>query len=45
MTDMFDLFTPQRRTRRSPFDRVGVMALIWAGVFVAAAAGLTLVAR
>jgi hypothetical protein len=45
MTELFVLFTSQGRTRRFPFDRVGVMALIWTGVFVVAAAGLTLVAR
>jgi hypothetical protein len=28
------------RPRRSPFDRIGVMALVWAALFLAASAGL-----
>jgi hypothetical protein len=30
-------------TSRRPFDRLGVLALIWAALFAAAAVGLTIV--
>jgi hypothetical protein len=39
---MLDPPVSARHSRRSPFDRVGAVALIWAGLFIAAAAGLTM---
>jgi hypothetical protein len=34
--------TPAFNSRRSPFDRVGWIALVWSAVFIIAAAGLTM---
>jgi len=33
---------PVHPSRRSPFDRLGWVSLIWAGLFIIAAAGLTM---
>lgn len=37
-----DTSSPRRQVRpqRSPFDRIGVLALVWAALFAAAALGL-----
>jgi hypothetical protein len=41
MSEMADLFAAERRQRRFPFDRIGVIALVWAGAFAVAATGLS----
>jgi len=35
------VITPQTPRDGSPFDRIGVLALVWAGVFTVVAAGLS----
>lgn len=42
MTQITDTPKIEDHTKSFPFDRVGVLALIWAAIFVLAAAGLTL---